>query len=76
MYSIVTHIADDSEVCQHVQDLEPDANILCSFSHNASGVTHKLLCIQPNLDPVVEQCKQWSQWEGSYKNGYKAKLEN
>lgn len=76
MYTISTHIADDSQVCQHAQDLEPDADVLCSLRHNAPGFTHKLLCVQSDLHPVVEQRKQWSQWEGSHKDGDEAELEN
>lgn len=76
MYISNTHIADDCQASQHVQDLEPDADILCPFCHDASRLTYKLLRIQPDLHPVVQQCKEWSQREGSHKDSNEAKLEN
>jgi hypothetical protein len=63
-------------VRQHVKDFEPDTNILCSFCYNAFCLTHKLVRIQPDLHPVVEQRKQWSQRESSHKDSNEAKLED
>ena len=75
-YELCTHIANDSQVCQHVENFKPDADVLGTLSHNATGLTDKLLSIKPDLHPVVEQCEQWGQGEGSNEDGDEAKLKH
>ena len=69
-------IADDSQLGQHLHDLEPDPNVLSSLCHSSPCLTHKLLSIQSDLHPVVEESKERSQGEGSYKDGDETKLQN
>ena len=40
------------------------------------GLTDKLLGVQANLHPVVEESEERGEGEGSYKDGDEAKLEN
>jgi hypothetical protein len=61
-------------MCNHVQDLEPDPDVLGPLGHGPSRLTHKLLSIEPNLDPVVEQSKKGSQGKGSDKDGDETEL--
>ena len=71
-----SYIADDSQLCQHFHDLEPDSNVLSSLSHSSPGLTHELLSVQSDLHPVVEESKEWSKREGSNKDGDETKLKN
>ena len=48
-----THICDDGELCQHVEDSEPDADVLRPLRHCPPRLANKLLRVQPDLDPVV-----------------------
>lgn len=48
------HIADYCQVCDNLQDIEPDANALGSLHNWPSIFTDKLLGIQAYFHPVVE----------------------
>ena len=39
----LAHIADDGQLCEHVQDLEPDADVLCPLSYSAPRLAHEFL---------------------------------
>ena len=70
------YIAYDCQLSQHLHNPEPDPNILCSFCHSSPCFTDKLLGIQPDLHPVVQQGKQRGQGEGCYEYGDEAKLKD
>ena len=74
--SIFTHIRNDCKLGQHVQNLEPNSNVFSSFGYSSSGFTNKLLCIQTNFNPIVEQGKEWGKWKSCHKNGNKSKLKH
>ena len=46
------------------------------FSDSSPCLTDKLLGVQPDLHPVVEEGEQWSQREGRHEDGDEAKLED
>ena len=48
-----THIGDDGELREHVEDGEPDADVLRPLRHRAPRLAHELLRVQPYLDPVI-----------------------
>lgn len=47
-----------------------------SGRHGSPPLSHKLVGVKTNLNDVVEQSQEWSQWEGRHENGGEAKLEN
>ena len=51
-------------------------NILCSLSYWSTEECHKLVSIQPDLHPVVQQGKEGGKREGSHKDGHKSILDN
>lgn len=59
-----------------MQDLKPDADILCALRHDAPRLTDELLRVQSDLHPVVEERKERRQRERSDKDGDEAELEN
>ena len=71
-----THVADDGQLGEHLEDLEPDADVLRALGHGAPRLAHKLLRVQPDLHPVVEEGAQRGEREGRHKDGDKTKLEN
>ena len=70
------YISDDGEVGDHVEDLEPDADVLGSLGHGAPRLADELLGVESNLDPVVEQREEGGQREGRNENGDEAELQN
>ena len=38
-----TYVADDRELSEHLEDLEPDADVLRALRHGAPRLAHKLL---------------------------------
>ena len=44
--------------------------------HRSPGLADKLLSIEPDLDPVVEEGEEGSEGEGGDEDGDEAKLEN
>ena len=53
--NVVTHIADDRQLRDHLHDPEPDADVLRPPRHRPPRLAHELLRVQPNLDPVILQ---------------------
>ena len=47
---LYTHVADDGQLGEHLQDLEPDADILRPLRHRTPGLAHELLGVQPAVD--------------------------
>ena len=47
------HVGDDCELREHVEDGEPDADVLRPLRHRPPRLAHELLRVQPNLDPVI-----------------------
>ena len=70
----MAYIGDDGKLGQKVENLEPDPYVLRSLSYSASCFTDKLLSVQPNLDPIVEQGEERGQWECSHEDGDETKL--
>jgi len=70
----VTYVADDSELSECVEYSEPDADVLTALSHWTSSLTDKLVRVQSDLQPVVEQREQRSQRERSHEYRYEAEL--
>ena len=58
----------------HVEDLEPDPDILGPLGHSPSRLADKFLSVETDLDPVVEQREERSEWEGRNKYGDEAEL--
>ena len=54
----LSYIADDGDLRERIHDGEPDTDVLGPICNRAPGLTHKLLGIDANLEPVVEECKQ------------------
>ena len=48
-----THIGDDGELGEHVEDSEPDADVLRPLRHCPPRLANKFLRVQPDLDPVI-----------------------
>ena len=47
------HVGDDGELREHVEDGEPDADVLRPLRHRPPRLANELLRVQPNLDPVI-----------------------
>lgn len=71
-----THVNNDRDLSQQIQDEEPDADALGTLGYWAAVLAHKLLGIQADFDPVVEQSQEWGQWESSDEDGDEAKLQH
>jgi len=74
--SFHTYISDYRETSKNVQNAEPYANILYSFWNRPTIEPKEFLCIKPHLQNIVQQRKEWSQWEGCYEDGNKSILQN
>ena len=71
---VLTHVTDDSELCQRVQNDKPDADVLTAFSHGTPRLAHELVRVQPDLYPVVQQREERGQREGGHEYSDEAKL--
>ena len=70
------HVADDGQLGEHLQDLEPDPDVLRALRHRPPRLAYKLLCVQPDLNPVVEQGEQRGEGEGGHEDGNEPELEH
>lgn len=70
-----THITEDGYVGDELQDGEPDANALSSLHHRAAIFTHKLLSIQTNLHPVINESEERSERTRRHEDGDETKLD-
>ena len=61
---------------QHVQDGEPDADVLRPLGDRPPRLTDELLRVQPDLHPVVQEREKWRQRKGGDKNGDESELQD
>ena len=73
---IVTDIADNRQLGDHLHDGEPDPDVLGPLGHGPPGLTDELLGVQSDLHPVVEEGEQGSQGEGRHEDGDETELEH
>lgn len=71
-----THVTDDSQVGDDLQDIKPDANALGPLGHRTTVLADKLLCIKADLHPVVEQGEKGRQRTSCHKYGDESKLQD
>ena len=72
--SMTTYIAYDSEVCQGIKYREPDPDVLSLLSDGPPRLADKLVCVESDLHPVVEQSEERSERERGHKDRDEAKL--
>lgn len=70
------YIGNDGDVCDELHDGKPDADVLSSLNHRAAILSHKLLSVQSDLHPVVDESKERRQRASRHKNGNEAKLDH
>ena len=68
------YVANDSNFRDSLKYIEPNTKILCPFCDWSSSFAHQFIAIDTDLEDVVRQCKEWSQWKSSDKNCYETKL--
>lgn len=61
-------------MCDELHDGEPDADVLSSLHHRAAIFSHKLLSVQTNLHPVINESKERSERTSCHEDGDEAKL--
>lgn len=71
-----THVGDDGQVRQGLQDVEPHADVLGSLGHRPAVLAHKLVRVQADLGPVVKEGEERRQGERRHKDGDEAELEH
>lgn len=71
-----THVGDDGQVREGLQDVKPHADVLRSLGHRPAVLAHKLVRVQSDLGPVVEEGEERCQGERRHKDGDEAKLEH
>lgn len=71
-----THVGDDGQVRQGLQDVEPHADVLGALGHRPAVLAHKLVRVQADLGPVVEEGEERRQGERRHKDGDEAELEH
>ena len=76
MKEILSYIADDGQLGDHLHDLEPDPDILGPLGHGPPRLADELLGVQPDLHPVVEEGEQGGQGEGRHEDCDETELEN
>lgn len=52
------YVGEDSDVCDELHDGKPDADVLSSLHHRAAILGHKLLRVQSDLHPVVDESEE------------------
>ena len=73
---IVTDIADNRQLSDHLHDGEPDPDVLRPLRHGPPGLADELLGVQPDLHPVVEEGEQGGQGEGRHEDCDEPELED
>ena len=76
MKEILSYIADDGQLGDHLHDLEPDPDILGPLGHGPPRLADELLSVQPDLHPVVEEGEQGGQGEGRHEDCDETELEH
>lgn len=59
-----------------LQDAEPHADVLSPLHHRPPVLRHKLLSVQTDLHPVVDEREERSERTRRHKDGDEAKLEH
>lgn len=72
----VTHVAEDGEVGDGFEDVEPDANILDPFSPGPATLAEVLVGVQADLHHVVGEGEEGSQGEGRHEERHEAVLDH
>lgn len=63
-------------MCDELHNGKPDADVLSSLDHRAAILSHKLLSIQSDLHPVVDESKERRQRASSHEDGDEAELDD
>ena len=71
-----THVADDGELGEAVEDREPHPDVPGALRHRPARLAHQLLRVDPDLDPVVEQREQGSERERCHEDRDEAELQH
>ena len=71
-----TYVGDDCKLGQHVQDGEPDPDVLRPLRDGPPGFADEFLSVEPNLDPVVEQGEERGQRERRHEDRDETELEH
>lgn len=69
-----SYVAEDGNVRDELHDGKPDADVLGSLHHWAAIFHHKLLSVQTNLNPVVNESEERSERTRRHEDGDEAKL--
>ena len=67
-------IWDNSKLGNDSENVKPGTNILSSLCDWSTEHSGELVGIQPNLNPVIKESKQWSKRKGNNKDGDEAIL--
>lgn len=71
-----THVGDDGQVRQGLQYVEPDSDVLGALSHRPAVLARKLVGVQTDLHPVVEEGEERREGERCHEDGDESKLEH
>lgn len=71
-----THIANDGDPGQEVENGKPNADVLSSLGYTPSGLTDEFVGVQADLDPVVQEGEQGGEGECRHEDGYKPELKD
>lgn len=71
-----THVGDDGQVRQGLQDVEPHADVLGTLGYRTAVLAHKLVRVQADFHPVVEEGEERRQGERRHEDGDEAELEH
>lgn len=61
---------------QGFQDVKPDPDVLGTLSHRPAVLANKLVRVQTDFHPVVEEGKEWCERESCHEDGDEPKLEH
>ena len=71
-----TYIAYNSKMCERVKNREPHPDVLGLLSDGPPRLADKLVCVESDLHPVVEQGEERSERERSHEDRDEAKLQH
>ena len=52
-----SYVANDGQLSERLKNLEPHTDVLAAVRHGSARLAHELVCVQANLNPVIEQGK-------------------
>lgn len=61
-------------MCDELQDRKPDADVLSSLYHRAAVFSHKLLSVQTDLHPIINESEERSEGARRHEDGDEPKL--